>query len=566
VTLAAFSWRDGLAYGLLGLPLAFVALPLYVVLPNHYAREFGVPLATLGAVLLGARLFDAFTDPLIGRATDRLFARSITRRAGFGAVAALVLAAGLRCCFSRPRAHPVRWCLGHGDAGADLRGLQRAERGPPVVGRHAGRRRGAAQPHRVLARRPGPGGGAGGVRAACGGGPGGDCRGVCRAAGYRLAGLVARTRAPAVAPCRPTPANIWLPFARPGLSPPAGVFMLNGIASAGAGHAGAVFHPGPAAGARHLEPCSWPPISCARRCPSRCGCAPWQRFGLARTWLAGMLLAVAVFVWARSWARATCWPSCVVCALSAWRWAPTWPCPAPAGRRDCQRGRPRAGTKAPTLAGGTLPPSSTWRWPPGWRCRCWACWAMRPARAAKGCRPWPGLLPAALPAQAGRRCTGPVTSASSDPRTTPGVCNMKRRLPCWPLAVQPPCGPGGLRQPHGQRLRQRKAGAGPAPLLQRHAGRHGIFTDRSGKVVRRFTVVMDCRWQGDEGVLDEDFTYSDGTRSAASGASSTGDGRYTGRADDVVGEATRPGARQRLQLELHAGAARGRARSYECPV
>jgi GPH family glycoside/pentoside/hexuronide:cation symporter len=30
-----------------------VALPLYVMLPNHYAREFGVPLATLGAVLLG---------------------------------------------------------------------------------------------------------------------------------------------------------------------------------------------------------------------------------------------------------------------------------------------------------------------------------------------------------------------------------------------------------------------------------------------------------------------------------------------------------------------------------
>ena len=32
----------GLAYGLLGLPLAFVALPLYVLLPNHYAREFGM--------------------------------------------------------------------------------------------------------------------------------------------------------------------------------------------------------------------------------------------------------------------------------------------------------------------------------------------------------------------------------------------------------------------------------------------------------------------------------------------------------------------------------------------
>ena len=32
---------------LLGLPLAFVSLPLYVLLPHHYAREFGLPLATL---------------------------------------------------------------------------------------------------------------------------------------------------------------------------------------------------------------------------------------------------------------------------------------------------------------------------------------------------------------------------------------------------------------------------------------------------------------------------------------------------------------------------------------
>ena len=52
------SARQGLAYGLLGLPLAFVALPLYIILPNHYAREFGVPLATLGSLLLGARLFE----------------------------------------------------------------------------------------------------------------------------------------------------------------------------------------------------------------------------------------------------------------------------------------------------------------------------------------------------------------------------------------------------------------------------------------------------------------------------------------------------------------------------
>ena len=31
----------------------------YVLLPNLYARDFGMPLATLGAVLLAARAFDA---------------------------------------------------------------------------------------------------------------------------------------------------------------------------------------------------------------------------------------------------------------------------------------------------------------------------------------------------------------------------------------------------------------------------------------------------------------------------------------------------------------------------
>lgn len=40
----------------------------------------------------------------------------------------------------------------------------------------------------------------------------------------------------------------------------------------------------------------------------------------------------------------------------------------------------------------------------------------------------------------------------------------------------------------------------------------GIFQDRSGKVVKRFTVVMDCKWDGDTGTLDEHFTYSDGTK------------------------------------------------------
>lgn len=68
---------------------------------------------------------------------------------------------------------------------------------------------------------------------------------------------------------------------------------------------------------------------------------------------------------------------------------------------------------------------------------------------------------------------------------------------------------------------------------------HGVFTDRSGKVVKRFTVVMTCTWKGDEGTLDEDFTYSDGTKQRRIWRlTRTGEGRYIGRADDVVGEAT----------------------------
>lgn len=67
----------------------------------------------------------------------------------------------------------------------------------------------------------------------------------------------------------------------------------------------------------------------------------------------------------------------------------------------------------------------------------------------------------------------------------------------------------------------------------------GVFTDRSGAVVRRFTVEMACRWQGEEGVLDEQFTYSDGTRQRRVWVlTHLGNGRYTGRADDVVGIAT----------------------------
>ena len=111
------AWRggawQGLRYGALGLPLAFVALPLYVMLPQHYATEFGIPLATLGALLLGARLFDAVADPWIGRLVDGWFAHSIARVLAAAVLAAVVVALGFRGLFF-PAVHGARallvWC------------------------------------------------------------------------------------------------------------------------------------------------------------------------------------------------------------------------------------------------------------------------------------------------------------------------------------------------------------------------------------------------------------------------------------------------------------------------
>jgi len=59
-------------YGLLGLPLAMAALPVYVQIPAYYSAQLGLALATTGWVLFLARLVDTFQDPLLGRWIDRL--------------------------------------------------------------------------------------------------------------------------------------------------------------------------------------------------------------------------------------------------------------------------------------------------------------------------------------------------------------------------------------------------------------------------------------------------------------------------------------------------------------
>jgi Na+/melibiose symporter-like transporter len=66
------SHTRALSYGLLGLPLAFAALPIYVHVPRYYAEVAGMELALLGFVLLGARLLDAGVDPWLGWLADRV--------------------------------------------------------------------------------------------------------------------------------------------------------------------------------------------------------------------------------------------------------------------------------------------------------------------------------------------------------------------------------------------------------------------------------------------------------------------------------------------------------------
>ena len=52
-----------LSYGLLGLPLAFAALPIYVHVPRFYAEVAGMELALLGAIVFWIRLVDDGIDP-----------------------------------------------------------------------------------------------------------------------------------------------------------------------------------------------------------------------------------------------------------------------------------------------------------------------------------------------------------------------------------------------------------------------------------------------------------------------------------------------------------------------
>ena len=316
-----FTWRQGWRYGLMGLPLAFVALPLYVQLPNYYAKQFGMALATLGAVLLGARLFDAFIDPLLGRWSDRLYAHSLRRVLGWGAVACVLLALGFGLLFFPPQAaqkYLVAW------ASVALLITYVGYSGVSVLHQSWGAMLGGdeSQRSRIVAWREGLGlvgvVMASIVPVALGLPAGAALFFVALALGW-----LAWSRAPQPHRTAATqawssgqPASVWLPFARPGFRALLAVFIVNGIASAVPATLILFFIQDRLQAPTALEPLFLGSYFVCAALGIPAWLALVKRIGLARTWGVGMLLSIAVFVFASQLSAGDVAGFVAVCALS----------------------------------------------------------------------------------------------------------------------------------------------------------------------------------------------------------------------------------------------------------
>ncbi|MDX1454806.1 MAG: MFS transporter [Gammaproteobacteria bacterium] len=108
---ARMSYPQLLAYGLLGLPLAALGLPLYVYLPTFYADDLALSLSAVGGVLLAARLVDMVTDPLVGVGSD-LFPTRWGRRLPWLLVGAPLLMLGGWQLFVPPAEVGIHYLLG----------------------------------------------------------------------------------------------------------------------------------------------------------------------------------------------------------------------------------------------------------------------------------------------------------------------------------------------------------------------------------------------------------------------------------------------------------------------
>ena len=82
-----------LAYGLPALPLASLYFSIYVLIGEFYFKNYGLALSIIGSIFIIIRLFDAFTDPIMGYISDNF-------PLGFGKRKPWVLIGGILFIFS----------------------------------------------------------------------------------------------------------------------------------------------------------------------------------------------------------------------------------------------------------------------------------------------------------------------------------------------------------------------------------------------------------------------------------------------------------------------------------
>ena len=58
-------------YSLAEMPINIALFPILVFIPKFYTGEMGVPLALAANIILAVRIFDVFTDPVVGYINDR---------------------------------------------------------------------------------------------------------------------------------------------------------------------------------------------------------------------------------------------------------------------------------------------------------------------------------------------------------------------------------------------------------------------------------------------------------------------------------------------------------------
>ena len=314
-------WWSGPAYGLLGLPLAFVALPLYVVLPHYYATELALPLANVGALLMLVRLLDAAAEPLLGRLSDRLYQGTLHAVLWVAGGSALVQVLGLSGLFFPAVQGPqalAAWMV----AGLLLTCLAHSQL---VIAHQAwGVRLGgdALQRSRVVAWREGPGligvVTASALSVAWGAGPMLVVFALSLLAGWLALWHAPRPAAPAQQdlPAAFAWATVWQPLRQQAFRRLLAVFLCNGIASA-VPAALMLFFAQDRLQATQAQIALFLVLYFVSGALSMPG---WlravRRWGLERAWLGGMLLAVACFGWTTLLGSGQIAAFAWICALS----------------------------------------------------------------------------------------------------------------------------------------------------------------------------------------------------------------------------------------------------------